>query len=284
MHSTVERFVTPDGLTLVADVMGDPSAPPVLFMHGGGQTRGSWKGSLAVVAARGYRAYAVDARGHGESDWSPAGDYSMDAYANDLGFLLARIGGRPVVVGASMGGLASLLHLGENRRSNARALILVDVAARVNREGVQRILDFMSANPEGFASIDEAADAVSRYNPDRPRPSSNAGLARNLRERNGRLHWHWDPAFLTSRDEEGVRLRLETAAEHMRIPCLLVHAGKSDVVREEELKHLQAAMPDCRYVKVGEAGHMIAGDDNDAFNSAIIDYLDWTRDAVPPEA
>ena len=58
----------------------------------------------------------------------------------------------------------------------------------------------MRGKPEGFASVEEAADAVSQYLPDRPRPKDVSGLRRNLRPGpDGRLHWHWDPKFLDSR-------------------------------------------------------------------------------------
>src|SRR3546814_20128235 len=73
-----------DGLELAADAFGDPSAPPVLFFHGGGQSRRSWRGSAARIAQAGYYALTFDLRGHGESGWATDGDYLLDAYASDI--------------------------------------------------------------------------------------------------------------------------------------------------------------------------------------------------------
>ncbi|MDT7739667.1 MAG: hypothetical protein QOK09_3036, partial [Mycobacterium sp.] len=63
------------GTRIVADRLGDPETPAVVFLHGGGQTRRSWGKAAAAVAERGWQAVTVDSRGHGESDWSEDGDY-----------------------------------------------------------------------------------------------------------------------------------------------------------------------------------------------------------------
>lgn len=276
-----DRFTTSDGLSLVADVRGNAAGPPVLFLHGGGQTRGSWKASLAVVAALGFHAIAYDARGHGESDWSPEGDYGLEAFARDLAAVIERLGRPPVVIGASLGGITALLMEGEAPSPAIRGLVLVDVAPRINPAGVDRILNFMGESPDGFASIEEAADAVARYNPTRPRPASTRGLAGSLRKRGGRYYWHWDPAFLDGRREGRRALddRLSAAARAIAVPSMLVHAGRSDVVTAAELAHFRALMPASRYVDVPSAGHMVAGDANDVFNATIVEFLA----SLPPE-
>ncbi len=275
----ITRFVGAGGLTLVADCLGDAGAPPVIFLHGGGQTRGSWRRSLPIVAERGYRAIAYDARGHGDSDWDRDGDYHLESYAADLAAIVTQLDRPPIFVGASLGGLTALLLTGEARHRVAEALVLVDVAPRVNQQGIDRILKFMAANPDGFGSLDEAADAVASYNPHRARPASSHGLAANLRQRGERLYWHWDPAFLNNRREDRFALseRIENAARNIAVPTLLIHAGKSDVVTVEEVAHLRQIMPNCHHNEVPAAGHMIAGDANDAFNSAILEFL-----ATPP--
>ena len=284
--SAIAGFAGAGGILLAADQLGDAGARPVIFLHGGGQTRASWRRSLPVVAERGYRTIAYDARGHGDSDWSRDGDYRLESYAADLAAVIAQLGRAPILVGASLGGLTAMLLTGEAQHRIADALVLVDVAPRINQQGVDRILDFMAANPDGFRSLDEAADAVSLYNPHRRRPGDNKGLASNLRERGGRLHWHWDPAFLVNRREDRCALsgRLEDAARHVRVPTLLIHAGKSDVVTADEIAHLREVMPHCSYVDVPAAGHMVAGDANDTFNGAILDFLATLTLASPEPA
>ncbi len=266
-----------DGIRLTADAYGDAGGPAVLLLHGGGQTRHAWGGTARALGVAGWNAIALDLRGHGDSDWDPAKDYAISAFADDLLAITATLGAPPALVGASLGGLTSLVAAGERAPEAFRGLVLVDIAPQTEPEGVHRIVSFMGANPDGFASVEEAADAVANYMPHRPRPTSLAGLQKNLRLRpDGRYRWHWDPALLSgdrrvqeSRDPD----RLSRAARGLRLPTLLVRGRMSDVVSEEGAKHFLELVPHARYVDVSGAGHMVAGDENDAFTAAVLDFL-----------
>jgi pimeloyl-ACP methyl ester carboxylesterase len=268
-------FDVADGLTIAADAMGPSGGPPVMLLHGGGQTRGSWRDTSAVLSELGYRIYALDARGHGESDRSPDGEYTPDTFTSDLRAIISQIDGSPVLIGASLGGIISLLVAGEGGPAVAKGVVLVDVAVSTNPYGVKRIQDFMRANPEGFASVDEAAEAVAAYAADRPRPKSSKGLERNLRKVGNRYHWHWDPRFLDSwhPTHMAARARLEAAARALVVPVLLVHAAHSDVLGPKEVDQLRELVPHAEYVRVESAGHMVVGDKNSTFNRAILDFL-----------
>ena len=263
-----------DGIDLAADAWGDATAPPVLFLHGGGQTRHAWGNTARAVAAAGWHAITLDLRGHGESDRSPDGDYSPDPMVADLRSVVAALPQPPVAVGASLGGLISLL--AEGTEPLLAGLALVDVTPRLERTGMQRIVAFMTARPEGFASLDEAADAVAAYLPHRTRPADLSGLARNLRRTPaGRYVWHWDPALLSrSREEfEHDVVRYTAAARQLTLPTLLVRGRRSDVLSEEGARWFCTLAPHTRYVDVSGAGHMVVGDRNDAFTGAILEFL-----------
>ncbi len=286
--TTIDLFGQ-NGLRLRADEFGDPSDPPVVLLHGGGQTRFAWGSTAQTLADRGWHAYRVDLRGHGESDWPEDGDYSLDAFADDVLAISAELPELPVFVGASLGGVASMAAIGESPTPVARALVLVDVAATMEPAGAQRIGEFMSTNLEnGFASLDEVADAVAAYNPHRPRPTDLSGLKKNVRQRDdGRWVWHWDPRFLSgkrgSRDETRGSLigadRLILAARNVKIPTLLVRGRLSDLLSEEGAQELLTLIPQAEFVDVEGAGHMVAGDRNDVFNGAITGFLDRLRTA-----
>ncbi|MBV9511752.1 MAG: alpha/beta hydrolase [Caulobacteraceae bacterium] len=268
-------FAGHSGLKIAADVAGPAGGPAVVLMHGGGQTRYSWKKGLETLAARGYRTYSLDSRGHGASEWAADADYSLDAQVADLVAVLAQLPARPALIGASMGGVTALAAVGEHR-VQARSLVLVDVTPKIDESGAQRIGAFMRANPDGFGSLEEVADAVSAYNPHRPRPGDVSGLRRNLREADGRLYWHWDPNFISSDrrlDPKAFQARLEAATRGVAIPTLLIRGASSDVVGKTEVEHFQALLPAAEYVDVQGAGHMVAGDRNDHFNSAIVEFL-----------
>ena len=280
-------FKGADGNTLVGDVYGE-DGPPVLLLHGGGQTRHAWKKTGDLIARLGRTGYAVDQRGHGDSEWVASGAYAFADYAADARVLAdtlaERTGVRPVAVGASLGGIASLLAEGGGEQPASggvfSALVLVDITPRVDLAGVEKVQGFMRARAkEGFGSIAEAADAVAAYLPHRPRPRSHEGLKKNLRlHSDGRWRWHWDPRFLDGKRRVGpgsdqIEQGLVDAARRIRIPTMLVRGASSELVQQEHAKDFLELVPHARYVDVSGARHMVAGDRNDQFAVAIKDFL-----------
>jgi pimeloyl-ACP methyl ester carboxylesterase len=272
------RFTGAGGAHLIADVQGDADTQTVLFMHGAGQTRHAWRRTATAVAASGWRSVSIDMRGHGESDWASDGDYSFAAFAADCAAVVEQIGAPPVLVGASLGGITAMMAEGGARGEFSAGLVLVDIASHTNPSGVARIRSFMRSGVEGFDSLEEAAQAIAAYTPERRRRSSPDGLRKILRERDDRWYWHWDPEFisvnrtveLNSRPGEfrGVVLRDFT------IPTMLVRGLLSDVVTPESVDHLLSLIPGMEVVEVEGAAHMIAGDKNDAFTGAVISFLE----------
>ena len=280
------RFETSTGLTLAADVDGPEGGLPVILLHGGGQTRHAWNKAALELAVAGYRVFSLDLRGHGESEWCPGGRYALDDHIADLGTVMESLHSAPVLVGASLGGVVSLVGQGEQQLPRAHGLVLVDVVPRMEADGIQEIINFMSANPDGFASVDAAAGAVAKYLPHRPRRSSTQGLLKNLRQRNdGRYYWHWDPAIHAHRGSpdhmEALAQRMEKAAEQIDLPTLVVRGAKSRVVSAEGVAQLAKLIPHACHVDVAAAGHMVAGDQNDEFNVAILDFLANARGSEP---
>ena len=192
------RIPVADDVTLAADAFGDPDDPPVVLLHGGGQTRHAWGNTARQLGAGGWYALTVDLRGHGDSDWSPDGVYSLERFAGDVRRIAASLPRRPALVGASLGGIASLLAIGESRRCRSpSALVLVDVAPRIEPAAPPASGTFMRQGLDGFPDLEAAADAIASYNPHRPRPKDLSGLTKNLRQRDdGRWYWHWDPRFM----------------------------------------------------------------------------------------
>lgn len=265
-----------DGVRLAADHVGPVDGDVVLFLHGGGQTRHSWTETAREVAKNGWRAVSVDLRGHGESDWSPTGDYGPSALSDDVLDLVASLGGEPVIVAASLGGLNSMVAAGEAKGPLLRGLVLVDVAPRLEPEGVRRIVEFMRAFPDGFDSIESAADAISSYLPHRPRPTDTSGLEKNLRQRpDGKWIWHWDPLLLARPEADYIleMTRVQRAAETIDCPTLLLRGALSDVVTEETAREFVERLPNGRWLNVSEARHMLAGDANDPFTTAVLEFL-----------
>lgn len=278
---TVE-FVGAEDNRLVADLW-DGGGHPVIFLHGGGQTRRAWDTTARQIAAGGMRAIAVDQRGHGESEWVASGNYTFAHFAEDAAAVAQHVAemfrATPSVVGASLGGISGLT--AEMRYGPLMdALILVDIIPRIDESGVARIQGFMAERmDEGFATLDEAADAIAAYLPHRKRPSSLAGLRKNLRrDPDGRFRWHWDPAFIKGERNvnEGARelmSELTAGLGQLHLPVLLVRGMQSELVHEAYAREFVELAPTASYVDVGGAGHMVAGDKNDHFCAAILDFL-----------
>lgn len=281
MSATTRLFRGADGHELAASVEGTGRA--VLLLHGGGQTRHAWRKTGHDLAAAGFMAVRLDQRGHGDSPWDKAGCYHFFDYARDAQAVAATLkqetGLQPVAVGASLGGMAALLAQ-ENDPTLFAGLVLVDVVPDMNLGGLKKVRDFMRAHlEEGFASVEEAAEAIATYLPHREKPKSLDGLRKNLRLRpDGRYHWHWDPRFqlgphgIESRRPELIAAAT-AAAQRLKVPCLLVRGGQSELVGEAEAKAFLALVPHAEWVDVKEAAHMVAGDHNDAFGDRLIAFL-----------
>jgi pimeloyl-ACP methyl ester carboxylesterase len=263
------------GIALAGDSWGAAGAPLVVLLHGSGQTRHSWARAGRALAAKGYHVVAFDARGHGDSDWAPDGDYSNEAKVGDLEAIVRQVGSGPVaLVGASMGGVTSLLATAMSDL-DVVSLVLVDIAARVETHGAARISAFMDQHEDGFDTLDEVADAIASYQPHRARPESLDGLVKNVRlGEDGRYRWHWDPAMRATRpDPHERRRRMEEAARNVSMPTLLVRGGNSDVLTEQGAREFLELCPHAEFVSVDGAAHMVAGDHNDAFAGAVSEFL-----------
>lgn len=233
---------------------------------------------MRTLLKAGYRVVSYDARGHGDSEWSSDGAYSIDDLADDLDTVLELVNGPVVLVGASMGGMTAFYAAGRGGRHDIVGLVLVDVVLRPAERGADRIRQFMTAHNDGFESLEAAVDAVAAYNPNRARSSNPQGLLRNLRLRDdGRLYWHWDPRMMRP-SGGGVEPpanadRLEAVSGAVRIPTLVVRGQSSDVIDDASLAQMKALVPQTEVALVPGAGHMVVGDHNDAFNAAVISFL-----------
>lgn len=294
MTVTCERVRAKDGITLTADFYRhDAARADVLLLHGGGQNRHAWATTARRLHARGYTVVAYDARGHGDSGWDPNGKYDLDGLASDLLTVREHVNDDrpPVVVGASLGGMTILgTHL-LAPPDLWSAVILVDITPRMQFDGARRVVSFMAAHPDGFSTLDDAADVIAEYNPHRPRPEKLDGLQKVLRQRDdGQWIWRWDPAFITSNFQflqgdpatgaekfDAISELLVEGASRVQAPTLLVRGVLSDVTSQQSVEEFLKVVPHAEAVDVSGTGHMVAGDDNDAFTEAVAGFLDRTK-------
>ena len=256
---------------------GPDASPSVLYAHGFGQTRRAWAATASILAAHGHAGLAYDARGHGDSGFNADDDpYTGHQFTDDLIVLAGELPRPPVLVAASMGGLFGLL--AEARWPGLfRAMVLVDITPRWESAGLERILAFMTAFPEGFASLEQAAESIAAYLPHRrPRGAGSGALRGLLRQAaDGRWRWHWDRRLVDelARDSHRHQDDIATATRAVRCPLLLVSGGRSDLVSARTVADFLELAPHARHVQLPEATHMLAGDDNDLFTATVLQYL-----------
>ena len=242
-----------EGLRLVADVRGDPDGWPVLFLHGGGQTRHAWGSTAEIVAAQGWRTVALDLRGHGDSDWAPNGDYSFTAFCADCVAVCDQLGSPGPGRGLPGG------DVGHARRGDQRPAGLLRPGPGGHHSQNQR-RRASSASPsscgpgfDGFDTLEEAADAIAAYTPHRTKRVNPAGLKKVLRQRGGRWYWHWDPLVIGQERTEVVPDRLigllDVAMSNIHVPTMLVRGLLSDVVTQEGVDELLARIPGATVVE-----------------------------------
>jgi pimeloyl-ACP methyl ester carboxylesterase len=249
---------------------------PLLFLHGGGLTARTW--DLVCLALRDrFHCFALDQRGHGDSEWSPGLDYDTDAHVGDLEMLVEHLGlERPVLVGQSMGALNGLTYA--SRHADAlTALVLVDMTPDVRMQGAKRIFDFVAA-PGELDSVEDFVERAIEFNPSRDPRLLRRSLLHNLRQLpDGKWTWKYDRRAMTrdrfdkiSGEVSAVRDRLGAVT----CPTLVVRGQRSDVVTEESAAALAAALPSGVWTTVPDAGHTVQGDNPRALASAVQAFLD----------
>ena len=287
-YETIHIFITPSfiymhfkgqgGLKIAADVWGSDNKKLVILLHGGGQTRHAWGETGKKLAEAGYHSVALDLRGHGDSEWHSDADYTIKAYKEDLVSIIKEINKPASLIGASLGGMASLLLAGDEVNANlCTALIMVDIGIYPDPAGSDRIVSFMLSGEAGFESLEDVAKSISDYLPHRQKPKDLQGLKKNLRlKEDGKYYWHWDPRFIRrrpgSRDKGYFDLQLK-AAQKVVVPTLLMRGALSDVVTMEDVEYFLSVIGHAKFVEIEKAAHMIAGDRNDVFAEEAIKFL-----------
>lgn len=275
----VRRFKTRDGLCIAADVGGDPADPAVLLIHGTGRTRHTWARTARDLISAGRYVVTIDLRGHGASDWAPSADYSLDAHVGDVADVIESLQIAPTVVGQLAGGwiaIALAARLGPDR---VKAVILADVALRFGEEARRRTRSLMLAAPAGFASLEEAAAVLESNFPKERAVRRVANLRRSLALRDdGRWHWLHDPRAVDPANPQRISpddgSRIEAAARSLTIPTLCIRGQEGALLEPEQVDHLKLLVPQAECVTVAAAGPGVAGEAEEAFDAAIVAFLE----------
>jgi pimeloyl-ACP methyl ester carboxylesterase len=247
---------------------------PILFLHGGGINAHTWDVVCLMLRER-YHCIALDQRGHGDSEWSPAIDYGVETQMRDVEGFIEKLGlENPVLVGQSMGGLNSIAY-SIRHSAKMKGLVVVDVGPEINSAGTQRIREF-SSTPE-LESLEAFLERAVKFNPIRDPRVLRRSLFYNLRQLpTGKWSLKHDQrraseeAWRIATDQ---RERLLREVSKISCPTLIVRGGKSDVLSDDAAERFVHMLPHARWIRVENAGHNVQGDNPRGLLDAMNPFL-----------
>ena len=272
---STDCYVEANGLKFHYLDWGNPDNPPLVLLHGVGQTCHTWDLFAAAMSPHFY-VMAFDQRGHGDTDWAPDKDYSRKTMVKDAEAFTTALGlDRFFLTGMSMGGANSLAFTGQNP-DRVEALVVVDVGPRVENKGVQHIRNFMKDFRE-FDSLEDAAAVIHKFNPRRPlEVIRKYTVVYNLKQLpSGKWTWKYDTYFSEGHsrgDVKQMEQELSTEVKKISCPTLLVKGAESDVLSLDGARLLQAAVPGSEFALIPGAGHSVMGDNPPAFEAAVREF------------
>jgi esterase len=248
---------------------GNPAAPPLVLLHGGNQSAHSWDLTSLHLSDR-FHVYALDQRGHGDSEWNKEVDYSTEAKAQDAAAFIEDQGlEQPIIVGHSMGGFVAMTMLLANP-ALARALVLVDVGPELSTAGTRVVHDFVVHNIE-FDDLDVFIDNVARYDRFRPREHIARTVKYNMLQRaDGKYVSKVDHRRASGGPPRTIALD-DVAA--LTLPVLLIRGADSEVLEADAAERFVAALPDGALVTVADAGHNVHGANTPGFLAVLLPFL-----------
>jgi esterase len=253
---------------------GGRGTTPIVFLHGGGLTAHTW--DLVCLALRDrYRCLALDARGHGDSEWIVNMDYSNSQHVEDVAaFVQALALDRPVIVGMSMGGGTAVRYAQEYQ---PRALVIVDTGPVIDHAGGKQIRDFITQADE-VDSIEDFVDRAMKFNPRRNPLLLRRSLLHNVVELpDGKWMWKYDKRHYGRMPETKMleqRDAIWRNVEGISSPTLVVRGAQSPVFPRASAEGLVSRLPNARFVEIPNSGHTVQGDNPKDFVAALRAFLE----------
>jgi pimeloyl-ACP methyl ester carboxylesterase len=276
------RWYTSQRLRLHYVVWGDERNPPVLLVHGGRDHARNWDFVARELLAE-YAVYAVDLRGHGDSDWSTGGMYSMPEYTADIAAFAAHLDRDPLaLVGHSLGGGIVLQYAGTFPEKVRHVAAVEGLGPGVReprsahlrmREWIGYLRDFEQRRPRHYHTLDEAVQRMQEAN-----THLSPEMARHLAEHGVRRHedgsytWKFDNYV---RMHSPYEFMIDDARElwnQIRVPVLLIRGDKSGA-KDPERDGKASAFHDYRSIQVADAGHWVHHDQPDEFLAVLRPFL-----------
>ncbi len=254
---------------------GNPDAPPVLLLHGSNQSAHSFDLVSLHLADR-FHVYALDQRGHGDSEWAKDADYSSEAMGLDAAAFVEAMGlDHLIVVGHSMGGHVAIAVAARFGQELAGAIILDAPVRQPDPESEEGERGRMFKNPKTYPDLETALE---HFHLQPPQPKTNDFIVdhiarHSLREVDGGgWTWKFDPGVFA-------RERYTTNDYLSRTQCrlALMHGQLSDLVTPEVQSYMEDLTGrNAPMIEIPQAYHHIPLDQPLALIAAVRAILaDW---------
>ena len=266
---------------------GNADAPPLVLLHGGRDHCRNWDW-VARDLARDFHVIAPDLRGHGDSAFSPSGDYSMSAFVYDLAQLIHRQRLAPVsIISHSLGGNIALRYAGVFPENVAKLVAIEGLgpspdmlAQRGERSVPERLRAWIEEEralagrlPRRYASIEEALGRMRAENrhltPEQARYLTVHGVSQN---EDGTYGWKFDNYVRSFSRVDLTAREMSELWANIACPTLLVYGRESWASNPEDdgrVDHFANAR-----VEVFEgAGHWVHHDRLEAFLTEARSFL-----------
>ncbi len=277
------RYVDSQRLRLHYVVWGDDGKPPLILLHGGRDHARSWDRTAEALCDR-YQVFALDLRGHGDSDWALGGNYSIIDYALDLHAVVGEIERTPVtLVAHSLGGSIALQYAG-TMPEKVRAVVSIEGLGRLQWTGSEHrpahgrmrewLADMRELSGRGVRVYATFEDAVARMREANSHLSPELAhhlTVHGVREVDDGYVWKFDNHV---RSRSPYEFNMEDARDlwnQIRAPLLFIQGaeswGKDDTGADYSAFH------NYRAETVEGAGHWVHHDRFDRFLELVGGFL-----------
>jgi len=264
-----DHFVTVGGLRLHYVDWGNPSAPPLILLHGIDRLARTFDRVAPHFAGR-YHVIAMDLRGHGDSGWDPEGRYLVEDHVGDLAGLVRALGLRNVTLwGNSTGGRVVQVFAGMHPELVA-AVIAEDVGPERPRAIADAYARRVKQEENGWSGPDELLAQMRAGAQPLPAAVLEPYVRYGTRRReDGRLVWKRDPNLVKG----FVETELWRYVRAIKAPILYVLGGRSTIVPAATQEELKKALPQVRIITMPGLGHYPSDEQPEGFATIVDEFL-----------
>ena len=264
---------------------GNPSAPPLLLVHGNRDHAHNWDWTAARLRER-YHIVAPDLRGHGDSQWSAGSMYAPAEFVYDIAQLVHQQQLAPLrVVAHSLGGNIALRYAGTFPEDVERLVVIEGwggmVPPRVQPDAPERMRAWIDAQrslaarqPRRYATLDDAYRRMLEANPhlsaDQARHLTTHGTNQN---EDGTYTWKFDNYTHGGHTLDVPSDDVRELWRNIACPVLLITGSESWTRSGGDRDELVGCFRDARHVVVDNAGHWVQHDQLDRFLDLVEDFI-----------